>query len=130
MATARKSRRKASSKCSKRRPCHLKIGGRYLPAEVKTYAKYGKPEFVLTGLPADVKVIPGSKRMVSSIGGKAHRAAMKKRAAIAARKLASVSKFEDAQFARKTAKRAKRAARRGSGGAGDAGWGKLGDGQR
>lgn len=55
-ATARK--RKPSSQCSKRFPCAVRVGDSWLDATVKTYAKYGKPEFVITELPQNAEIVP------------------------------------------------------------------------
>lgn len=106
MAKSRK--RRPSSKCSKRHPCAVKIGNKYLGAQVKTYSKYGKPELVLTDLPAGVKLIStratkSGAGKLSTIGGKAHSAAMKKRAAKAARQLSQAVRAADAADARRMA---------------------------
>jgi hypothetical protein len=106
MAKSRK--RRPSSKCSKRHPCAVKIGNKYLGAQVKTYSRYGKPEIVLTGLPPGVKLIStratkSGAGKLSTIGGKAHTAAMKKRASKAARLMQQTVRFQDAADARRMA---------------------------
>lgn len=58
--------RKPSSKCSKRFPCAIVSDGKVMEGGFKTYAKYGKAEFVLTKLPRGAKVIPLKGAMTRS----------------------------------------------------------------
>ncbi len=119
--------RKPSSKCSKRFPCAVMVGGKFLDAEVKTYAKYGKPEFVITELPAGAEIIPMTRKF--SRKSKAAPKRMSKVALKKAQRTADKMMTPAEKRALRRALSGVKSKRRGRKSNSD-GMGRLGDGQR